>query len=76
MLTLGQRYQEMTKAPKSTRCELAREVFGSLTRTKSALNLGRRVHPPTADQMLGFVAQYEKAKPQVQAAFKCSPPIS
>jgi tetratricopeptide (TPR) repeat protein len=75
-LTLGPRYQEMTKAPKATRCDIAREVFSRLTRTKSALQLGRRVHPPTADQMLGFVGQYEKAKPQVQAAFKCSPAIS
>jgi len=33
------------------------------------------VHPPTADQMLGFVRQYEAAKPQVQKAFKCSPPL-
>jgi tetratricopeptide (TPR) repeat protein len=76
VLTLNEPYQKMTKAPKATRCEQAREVFGRLTRTKSALQLGRRVHPPTADQMLGYVAQYEKAKPSVQAAFKCSPPIS
>jgi hypothetical protein len=34
------------------------------------------VHPPTADQMLGFVGQYEKAKPSVQAAFKCKPPLN
>jgi hypothetical protein len=50
-------------------------VFERLSRTKAALLLGRRVHPPTADQMLGFVAQYEKAKPSVQAAFKCSPAL-
>jgi tetratricopeptide (TPR) repeat protein len=76
VLTLNPLYQKMTKAPKATRCDLAREVFGRLTRTRAALTLGRRVHPPTADQMLGFVAQYEKAKPQVQSAFKCSPAIS
>jgi tetratricopeptide (TPR) repeat protein/TolB-like protein len=76
VLTLNRPYQEMTKAKGGTRCPMAREVFDRLTRTKAALQLGRRVHPPTADQMLGFVAQYEKAKPSVQNAFKCSPPLS
>ncbi|HYX81006.1 MAG TPA: hypothetical protein VE714_01350 [Gemmatimonadales bacterium] len=76
VLTLNGPYQAMTKAPKSTRCADARTVFDRLTRTKAALQLGRRVHPPTADQMLGFVAQYERAKPQVQAAFKCKPPLN
>jgi Tfp pilus assembly protein PilF len=76
VLTLNGPYQIMTKAPKATRCDLAHQVFNRLTRTKSALQLGRRVHPPTADQMLGFVAQYEKAKPSVQAAFKCRPPLN
>lgn len=76
VLTLNGPYQIMTKAPKAIRCDLAHQVFNRLTRTKSALQLGRRVHPPTADQMLGFVAQYEKAKPSVQAAFKCRPPLN
>jgi len=75
VLTLNGPYQAMTKAKGNARCPLAREVFDRLTRTKAALQLGRRVHPPTADQMLGFVAQYEKAKPQVEAAFKCKPPL-
>jgi tetratricopeptide (TPR) repeat protein len=75
VLTLNGPYQAMTKAPKKTRCVDARAVFERLARTKAALQLGRRVHPPTADQMLGFVTQYERAKPQVQAAFKCSPPL-
>jgi tetratricopeptide (TPR) repeat protein len=76
VLTLQGPYKAMTEAKGAARCPAARAVFDRLTRTKSALLLGRRVHPPTADQMLGFVAQYEKAKPQVQKAFKCSPPIS
>jgi len=75
VLTLNGPYQDMTKAKGAARCPAARGVFDRLTRTKGALQLGRRVHPPTADQMLGFVAQYEKAKPQVQAAFKCKPPL-
>jgi tetratricopeptide (TPR) repeat protein len=76
VLTLQGPYKAMTEAKGAARCPAARAVFDRLTRTKNALLLGRRVHPPTADQMLGFVAQYEKAKPQVQKAFKCSPPLS
>ena len=76
VLTLNGPYQEMTKAKGAARCPLARDVFDRLTRTKAALQLGRRVHPPTADQMLGFVAQYEKAKASVQNAFKCKPPLN
>jgi len=76
VLTLNAPYQEMTKAKGASRCPQAHAVFDRLTRTKSALLLGRRVHPPTADQMLGFVAQYERAKPSVQNAFKCKPPLN
>jgi len=73
ILTLGPTYQAMTKLPASDRqrCEKTKAVFDRLDRTKAALTLGRRIHPPTADQMLGFVAQYEKARAQVKAAFKC-----
>lgn len=76
VLTLNGPYQEMTKAKGASRCPDAHAVFDRLARTKAALLLGRRVHPPTADQMLGFVAQYEKAKPSVQAAFKCRPALN
>jgi len=71
--TLNKPYQEMTKLKASdrSRCDKAKAIFDRLARAKAALTLGRRVHPPTADQMLGFVAQYEKAKPQVVKAFKC-----
>ena len=76
VLTLNGPYQTMTKAKGAARCPDARAVFDRLARTKAALLLGRRMHPPTADQMLNFVAQYEKAKPSVQAAFKCKPPLN
>ena len=76
VLTLNGPYKEMTEANRASRCPDARAVFDRLARTKAALLLGRRVHPPTADQMLGFVAQYERAKPSVQAAFKCTPPLN
>jgi tetratricopeptide (TPR) repeat protein len=75
VLTLAKPYKEMTEAKGAQRCVLARQVFDRLTRTKNALTLGRRVHPPTADQMMGFQRQYEAAKPQVQKAFKCNPPL-
>jgi len=75
VLTLNVPYQEMTKAKGAARCVQARAFFDRLARTKSTLLLGRRVSPPFADQMLGYVAQYEKTKPSVQAAFKCKPPL-
>jgi Tfp pilus assembly protein PilF len=75
VLTLQRPYKEMTEKKGAARCPAAREVFDRLTRTRNALTLGRRVHPPTADQMLGFVRQYDAAKPQVQKAFKCSPAL-
>jgi len=77
VLTLNGPYQDMAKEKvKAQQCPKARAVFDRLARTKGALQLGRRVHPPTADQMLGFVAQYEKSKQSVQRAFKCSPPLN
>ena len=76
VLTLQGPYKHMTEVKGAARCPTARDVFDRLTRTKNALMLGRRVHPPTADQMLGFVAQYEKAKPQVQKAYQCKPALS
>jgi Tfp pilus assembly protein PilF len=76
VLTLNPPYQEMSKAKGAARCPLARAFYDRLGRTKSALLLGRRVSPPFADQMLGYVTQYEKTKPGVQAAFKCKPPLN
>jgi tetratricopeptide (TPR) repeat protein len=75
VLTLNPPYQEMTKAKGAARCVLAHAFFDRLARTKSALLLGRRVSPPFADQMLGYVGQYEKAKASVQAAYKCKPSL-
>lgn len=73
VLTLGKPYKDMTelKASDRSRCDKAEAIFDRLDRTKAALTLGRRIHPSTADQMLGFVRQYEQAKPQVIRAFKC-----
>lgn len=77
VLTLNPMYQDMAKEKdKRQQCVKARAVFDRVGRTKAALQLGRRVHPPTADQMLGFVAQYEKSRQSVQRAFKCSPALN
>jgi len=74
VLTLNKPYQEVSKLKPQDRdrCERAKALYDRIMRTKAGLTLGRRVHPPTADQMLGFVAQYEKAIPQVRRAFKCT----
>jgi Tfp pilus assembly protein PilF len=73
VLTLNKPYQDMTKLKSNdpSRCDVAKGIFDRLTKTKAALRLGRSVHPPTADQMMGFADQYERAKPQVVRAFKC-----
>ena len=77
VLTLNGVYQDMANEKKKPlQCPKARAVFDRVSRSKSALQLGRRVHPPTADQMLGFVGQYEKSKQSVQRAFKCAPPLN
>ena len=77
VLTLNPMYQDMAgEKRKAQQCPKARAVFDRVARSKSALLLGRRVHPPTADQMLGFVTQYEKSKQSVQRAFKCSPALN
>jgi len=52
-------------------CEDAKRVIERLTRTEAALQLGLRVHEPTARQMLGFVGQYKAQMPRVKQAFKC-----
>ena len=42
-----------------------------MTRTKEALRAGRRIHPPTADQMLGVLAKYEANIPRIRQGYKC-----
>lgn len=74
-LTFGKEYGRIAKlkgSDRPPRCEQARDLKDRLLRTKAAMTLGRRVHPPTADQMLGFIGQYERALPQVGKAFKCA----
>jgi len=68
-------YTAVQHAKGAARCPTARSFFDRLGRTKSALQLGRRVSPTFADQMLGYVAQYEKTRASVQGAYKCQPPL-
>ena len=74
-LTFGKEYgriAKLTPKDKPPRCQQYRELQARLERTKTAMTLGTRVHPPLATQMLGFIGQYEKALPQMGKAFKCS----
>jgi len=75
VLILNAPYGDVQHAKGGARCPTARSFFDRLARTKSALQLGRRVSPGFADQMLGYVAQYEKTKVSVQGAYKCNPPL-
>jgi Tfp pilus assembly protein PilF len=73
-LTFGKEYGRVAKlkpGDRPPRCQQYRELEDRLDRTKAAMTLGARVHPPTAQQMLGFIGQYEKALPQMGRAFKC-----
>ena len=51
--------------------DAVQESWLRLNRTESALQLGMRVHEPTARQMLGFVGQYKAQMPRVKQAYKC-----
>jgi len=56
---------------KAKSCTDAKSIYDRLQRNKEALQLGMRVHAPTATQMLGYNAQYEAQMPKVKQAFKC-----
>ena len=68
-ITLGEAYAEMTKHKS---CEEAKAIQERINRSKDALFLGGRIAPGVATQMLGFLDRYNKAMPQVKAAFKCT----
>jgi len=68
VLTLQGPYKRMID---SKNCEEAKLINERLVRTRGALELGRRIHPPTVDQMLRFLGQYESNMPKVKQAFKC-----
>jgi len=69
VLALSKPYQDMVKSKK---CDQAKAISDRLARTRAALLLSERVHPPTVRQMLGFLTQYEQQMPRVKRAFKCT----
>jgi len=68
VLTLRDPYQAMVKAKS---CTEAKNIYDRLQRNKLALQLGMRVHAPTANQMNGFNEQYLAQMPRVKQAYKC-----
>jgi tetratricopeptide (TPR) repeat protein len=67
-ITLAQPFQA---AVESKKCDRVKPIIDRLQRTKQALQAGRRIHPPTADQMLGVVARYEANVPRIREAYRC-----
>ncbi len=68
--TLVPVYQAMVKAKD---CGQAKAINDRIARTKEALILGARIHPPTANSQLQTLQRYfEDQMPRVKQAFKCT----
>jgi tetratricopeptide (TPR) repeat protein len=67
-LSLGPRYSDMIK---SKNCERAKEMNDRIERTKSAMQVGARVSPNLAQQMLGILAKYTQNIAAVKRSFRC-----
>jgi tetratricopeptide (TPR) repeat protein len=67
-ITLAQPFQAAVETKK---CDEVKPIVDRMERTKEALRVGRRIHPPTADQMLGIIARYEANVPRIRQAYKC-----
>jgi tetratricopeptide (TPR) repeat protein len=68
MSDLPVQYQAMTK---SKNCSEAKAFNDHLEEVRSALTLGRSVHPPTVDNMLQSLGKFDAAMQSVRKAFKC-----
>ena len=64
-------YSELVK---SGNCTDAKTMSDRIDRTKQALIVGTRVHPPTANQMLQTLAKFEDQMPKVRHVFSCDKP--
>jgi tetratricopeptide (TPR) repeat protein len=64
-------FREYGVMVKSKSCTQAKAVNDWMVRTKDALVLGGRVHPPTATSMLQNIAKLEGIMPQVKKQFQC-----
>jgi tetratricopeptide (TPR) repeat protein len=67
-ITLAQPFQAAVETKK---CDEVKPIVDRMERTKAALTTGRRIHPPTADQMLGILKRYEANIPRIRTAYKC-----
>jgi tetratricopeptide (TPR) repeat protein len=67
--TLVPVYQAMVN---SKSCTEAAAVNQRIQRTKQALIDGARVHPPTANSLLGNLQRFEDQMPRVKQAFRCT----
>lgn len=67
--TLGGPYKAMLD---SKHCGEAKAINDRIVRTKGALTLGARVHPPTANTLLLNLGRYEELMPRVKQAYKCT----
>jgi len=68
VLTLKDQYRAMVN---SRNCSDVLAVNDRIARTKEALMLGMRVHPPTVNQVLQNLAKFEQQMPTVKQAFAC-----
>ena len=69
IVSAGGAYRQVAQ---SHSCVDAKAFNDRLKQTRSALELGRRVHEPTVTQMLAAAKQYETAMVSVRRAFKCT----
>jgi len=68
VLTLNDQYRAMVNSRSCTEAKTASE---RIARTKEALMLGMRVHPPTVNQMLQNLGKFEAQMPRVKETFGC-----
>jgi tetratricopeptide (TPR) repeat protein len=69
--SVGPLFAQYSVMVKSKNCGEAKAVNDWLARSKDALVLGARVHPPTANAMLQNLGKLEAIMPQVKKQFKC-----
>ncbi len=68
VLTLKDQYRAIVS---SRNCSDVLAMNDRIARTKEALMLGMRVHPPTVNEMLQNLAKFEHQMPTLKRAFAC-----
>jgi tetratricopeptide (TPR) repeat protein len=69
--SVGPLFAQYSVMVKSKNCGEAKAVNDWIERTKEALIVGTRVHPPTVTAMLQNLVKLEAIMPQVKKQFKC-----